>query len=140
MRVPSFPAALPRLPRLWRGLHRFAQYYGLARPVRTLFFIEGVLFLCFAGGITWLWRSLPEEGVKLHGNIDTGVDLLGTRQDLLWIAVLGAVVYLGNGALAWLVSPREHAAAVFLVASTIPVLLLLIGAVLFLARLNQVTP
>jgi len=69
--------------------------------------------------------------------VNTGVDLLGTRRDLLWIAALGSAVFVGNSLLAWTIAPRESAAAMFLLGATIPVLLLLLGATGFLAGLNR---
>ena len=108
------------------------------RAARMLLSGGGILFLMFLVGLAWLSRSLPEEGIKLHANVDTGVDMLGTRQDLLWIAVLGTAVFVGNSVLAWILAPREHAAMFFLLGATIPVLLLLLGSLVFLAGLNRI--
>lgn len=98
---------------------------------------DAALFFMFLGGLLWLWRSVPEEGVKLHGTISTGVDLLGSRTDLLWVGGLGALAVVGNGLLAWLVAPRESVAAMYLLVVTAAVLVLLVGVLLFLADLNR---
>ncbi len=107
------------------------------RLLWILLAIEAALLALLIGGLGVLVAALPEEGVKLHGNVNTGVDLLGSRNDLLWVGVFGLLVFLGNTLLAWVVAARERAAAYFLVSASMPVLLLLIGVTAFLAKLNR---
>jgi hypothetical protein len=117
-----------RLPRL------FARF---PRSARVLLWVEGALLVILCSTLFWLWRSLPDEGVKLHGNVDTGVDLLGARRDLLWVGAFGVLVVTINATLAWIVAPREEAAPLFLIGMSLPILALLLAAVFFLARLNR---
>lgn len=108
----------------------------LPKPVRLLLILEAVLLFAFAVLFTYAWRQLPPEGVKLHGNIDTGVDLLGRKVELVWVAALAALVTVGNSGLAAWLKSRDPAAALFLFGSTLPLLAGFAGALLFILRLN----
>lgn len=109
-----------------------------SRSVQILWGLIGSLFLTFLVGLGLLWRVLPDEGVKLHGNVNTGVDLLGSRNDLLWIAVLGSSIISVNGVLAWLAFSRDRAASLFLLSTSVAVMFLMLGVVIFLAVLNRI--
>lgn len=110
--------------------------WGLPRPVRVLCMASAALALTWAIAFSVVWRSLPADGVKLHGNIDTGVDLLGTRGDLLWIAAAAGLFVVANGTLAAWLRYREPVAALFLLGA-VPVLLMsLLGALFFVYHLN----
>lgn len=106
------------------------------RPLRALLLAELALFTFFAVSATLVWRSVPTEGVKLHGNIDTGIDLSGNRSDILWIAAAGTLLTLGNAALALALRNHEWLASLFLLGTTVPVLLGFSGALWFIFFLN----
>lgn len=110
---------------------------GQARPLRLVLIADGLLALLFLALLTVAWRTLPADGVKLHGNIDTGVDLLGRRVELLWVAVAAALIVLGNGGLAAWLRTRQPAAAAFLLGSTVPLLIGFVGVLLFVLSLNR---
>ena len=98
------------------------------------FFLLAVFFLLLGS----LWVRLPAEGVKLHGTVDIGIDLLGTKKDVLWFGVFAVTIFLFNMGLALVMVKREKLASIYLVASTGIVLLLLIGTMVFLMRLNRI--
>lgn len=100
--------------------------------------IDLVLFLVFAGALFWLWKSLPNEVVKLHGTVDNGVDLLGTRNDVLWIGGLAALIFMVNSVLAWLILKKEKLASLYLLVATVPIMVIFIGIIVFLANLNKI--
>jgi len=81
---------------------------------------------------------LPVEGVKLHGTVDVGVDLLGNRNDLIWLASLGILIFFGNCVLSVLLAKREKVAALYLLIATALIQVLLIGTVIYLVNLNNV--
>lgn len=85
-----------------------------------------------------MWLKLPAEGVKLHGTVDVGVDLLGGKNDLVWLAGLALVIYAGNNLLALFLRKREQVASLYLLISTGLIMVLLIGTVVFLASLNKI--
>lgn len=109
----------------------------LGHPLRALLCAEAVLFVLFLWFSVLVWRAVPVEGVKLHGNIDTGIDLLGSRSDIVWIAFTGAGAALGNGALALWLRKRERLASLFLLGTTVLVLLGFSGTLWFIFLLNQ---
>lgn len=115
---------------------RLHLFEALPREVRILLLASATLAVLWVTAFIVLWRFLPVEGVKLHGNIDTGVDLLGTRADLLWIAATTGLFVGVNSALAAWLRHREPVAALFLL-GTVPVLLVgLLGALFFVYHLN----
>lgn len=107
------------------------------RLFRILLIAELTLFLILVVGVAWLRSRLPDEGVKLHGNVDTGVDLLGTRDDLWWLAGIGGAIVLVNGALARFLAPRDAVASLFLFGTTLGVLVLLLVNLLVIAHMNR---
>ncbi len=109
----------------------------LAHPARALLIAEAALFLAFLASASVVWRAVPAESVKLHGNIDTGIDLLGSRSDILWVVASGVVTSLGNGALALWLWRREQLASLFLLGTTVIVLLGFTGATWFIFLLNR---
>lgn len=109
----------------------------LQEPVRGLLAAQGILAALVALALALVWRAVPPEGVKLHGTIDTGVDLLGSRRDLLWIFTLAVGILGGNAWLASWIRRREPVAALFLLSSTVPLLCGLLGALLFIFLLNR---
>lgn len=110
---------------------------GFPRPVRLLVLAQGALALAFLVTLLVVWRGLPAESVKLHGNIDTGVDLLGRRPELLWLLSVAVAITAGNAGLAAWLKRREPVAALFLLAATVPLLAGLTGALVFIALLNR---
>lgn len=112
-------------------------YRILGHPLRTLLCAEAILCVLFLASAVLVWRAVPAEGVKLHGNIDTGIDLLGSRSDIVWIAFTGVGAALGNGALALWLRKRERLASLFLLGTTVPVLLGFSGTLWFIFLLNQ---
>jgi hypothetical protein len=106
------------------------------KPLRVFLLVELALFIFFTVSSYLVWRSVPAEGVKLHGNIDTGVDLLGARSDILWIAAAGTAVTLGNMVLALVLRNREWLASYFLLGTTVLLLLGFSGALWFISLLN----
>lgn len=106
------------------------------RLFRILLITEIVLFLMLVVGVAWLRSRLPDEGVKLHGNVDTGVDLLGTRNELWWLAGIGGAVVAVNGILARFLAPRDAVAVLFLFGTTIAVLVLFLVSLLVVAQMN----
>lgn len=103
-----------------------------------IFFIDTLLLLIYASMLYWLWRVVPQEGVKLHGTVDLGVDLLGGKNDLLWFGSFGGAIFLINVLLALILVRREKIAALYLLFATGMIFLLLIGTLLFLFRLNKI--
>lgn len=110
------------------------------KPVRLLVLGELLLLALFGVGFSMLWQRLPTEGVKLHANIDTGVDLLGTRAEFGWLAGLVTALIAGNTFLAARLRSSQPAAAAMLLGATIPLLLGFLGVLLFIARLNVPLP
>lgn len=98
---------------------------------------DALLYVVFLLGFILTWRMFPAEGVKLHGNIDTGVDLFGDRRELLWLTALATAVAFGNPLLALWARTRDRAAATFLIGSTLPLLAGFLGALVFLFKLNR---
>lgn len=145
--MPSFPNVLRR-PLLrtpeWRMLSPFMRLITLQqfpKPVRLLALWVTLLSAVFGVGFFALWRTLPQEGVKLHATIDTGVDLLGTRAEFGWLAGIAATIVVGNTLLALRLRSSQPAAAVMLFATTIPILVGFLGVLLFLLNLNdRLTP
>lgn len=124
------------MPYAFARMVRTQLFQSLPRPVRLLLWAIVILTAVWIMAFTVLWRSLPVGGVKLHGNIDTGVDLLGNRADLLWIAAAAGFLVGVNSALAAWLRYREPLAALFLL-SAIPALLVgLMGALRFVYLLN----
>lgn len=103
---------------------------------RLLVFIHAVLALAFVVAFLLVWRGLPVENVKLHGNVDTGVDLLGMRRELFWVAATATLVTAGNAGLAAWLKAREPVAALFLLSVNVPLLAGLLGALVFIYFLN----
>lgn len=81
---------------------------------------------------------VPQEGVKLHGTVDLGVDLLGGKNDLLWFGGFGGAIFLINVLLAFFLVRREKVASLYLLFATGMIFLLLIGTLIFLFRLNKI--
>ncbi len=106
-------------------------------PFATLLGAEALFLLLLAGSAAAVWRSVPTEGVKLHGNIDTGIDLLGSRSDILWVTVAGTGAATGNVVLALWLKQRERLASFFLLGTTLAVLLGFTGALWFIWLLNR---
>lgn len=109
---------------------------GFPRPVRILLLASATFTIVWVIAFVAVWRSLPVDGVKLHGNIDTGVDLLGNRGDLLWVAAAAGFVVGVNGALAVWLRHREPVAALFLLGAVPALLGGLLGALQFVYHLN----
>lgn len=129
MLMPDVRALIPAgLPTLLRR----AMQAGRWTAVTTLL-LTGAFLL----GFGLLWIRLPAEGVKLHATIDTGIDLYGNRVELLWILALAIVMVGGNTALALSLRRTSPFASALLVGATIPLLLGFLGAVAFIASLNQ---
>ncbi|MDP3685314.1 MAG: hypothetical protein Q8R32_00615 [bacterium] len=110
------------------------------KPVRLLILGELLLLVLFGIGFWVLWQRLPADGVKLHANIDTGVDLLGTRAEFGWLAGIVAALIAGNTLLAAWLRSSQPAAAAMLLGATIPLLVGFLGVLLFIARLNLQLP
>lgn len=108
----------------------------LPKALKALLLTELALVLLLAGSAYVVWRAVPTEGVKLHGNIDTGIDLLGNRSDILWIAAAGIAMALGNVTLALMVRGRERLASLFLLGTAAPILFGFSGILWFIFLLN----
>lgn len=100
--------------------------------------LVAVLLVIFYALLAFLWIRLPTEGVKLHGTVDIGVDLLGTKNDLFWFGGFGLAVFVVNMSLSLVMVKRERIASIYLVASTGIVFFLLICTMLFLIKLNRI--
>ncbi len=125
--------AVTHPPARVRALARLASRH----PLRALALADALFLLLFGVLFVRLWRLLPGEGVKLHGNIDAGVDLYGPKPDLLWLPGMVFVLLAGNALLArWARVRGEPLATWFLLGITVPILAGAIGAVLFLSFLN----
>lgn len=113
---------------------------GLSRRsvIWTVFVANTLLFGIFCGGMVWLWKILPAEGVKLHGNINTGIDLLGRRDDLAWFGGMAVIIYLSNSLLAFLFSRREKIATLYLLIATSLIMALLLATLVFLVMINNI--
>lgn len=111
--------------------------FSLPKTARVTLAVIGLLIGALAVSTIIIWRRLPVEGVKLHGNIDVGIDLLGTRNDALWVFMSAVVIVVANLGLAVWLQTRETLAAVFLLGTTIPLLVGLTGALWFIFLLNQ---
>lgn len=96
----------------------------------TMLFILCILLFGYS------MQVLPAEGVKLRGTVDTGVDLLGMRSDIWWIAAFASLVYVGNTTIAILLYRYERVASLFLLAALIPLLLLTCAAIISILLLN----
>lgn len=107
------------------------------RLLLILFVSAFVLWMVFEGGLVWLWLSLPKGGIRLHGTVAGGVDLLGGRNELGWLGGLGMLVLTVNSLLAWYLWKKESVASYYLLAAMIPVYILFIAVVIFLADLNN---
>lgn len=110
------------------------------KPVRLLVLGELLLLALFGIGFSALWQRLPAEGVKLHANIDTGVDLLGSRAEFGWLAGIVAALIMGNTLLAIRVRASQPVAAAMLLGAMVPLLVGFLGVLLFIARLNVQLP
>lgn len=110
------------------------------RPVRLLVLGELLLLALFGAGFWALWKRLPTDGVKLHANIDTGVDLLGSRAEFGWLAGMVVALVAGNTLLAVRLRSSQPAAAAMLLGATVPLLAGFLGVLLFIARLNVPLP
>jgi len=120
---------------------RLLTLQSFPKPVRLLALCAVILSALFGVGFFALWRTLPLEGVKLHANIDTGVDLLGTRAEFQWLAGIATTMVIGNTLLAVRLRSSQPAAAVMFLAATVPILIGFLGVLLFIARLNfRLTP
>lgn len=113
------------------------QFRLLPRAGRMFALGELGLFLLFVIALAAAWRTFPADGVKLHGNIDTGVDLFGARAELLWLLAAATGVAAGNTGLALWARAREPAAALFLLGTAIAILLSFFGVLAFLLFLNR---
>lgn len=109
----------------------------LPRAARWLLTVALLLVPTFVVVFGMTWRRVPVEGAKLHGNIDVGVDLLGDRHDLLWVAFAATVIATGNLGLASWLRVKQPVAAMFLLASTVLLLGGLAGGLLFISSLNR---
>ena len=69
------------------------------------------LVVVFGALLCFLWFKLPMEGVKLHGTVDSGVDLLGAKNDLFWFGGFGFTVFVFNNGLAFFMLKREKLAS-----------------------------
>lgn len=98
-------------------------------------FVFLLVFLAFLGG---MWLKLPAEGVKLHGTVDVGVDLLGTKNELGWFGLFGLAVFCINMLLVVILAKRETLAALYLTVATGLIIFFLIVTAFFLLRLNRI--
>jgi hypothetical protein len=103
-----------------------------------IFSVDALLLAVYTAMLFWLWKVVPHEGVKLHGTVDLGVDLLGSKNDLLWFGGFGGAIFLINVLLALLLARREKVASLYLLFATGMIFFLLIGTLLFLFRLNKI--
>jgi len=103
-----------------------------------IFSVDALLLAVYSAMLYLLWRVVPHEGVKLHGTVDLGVDLLGSKNDLLWFGGFGGAIFLINVLLALLLARREKVASLYLLFATGMIFFLLIGTLLFLFRLNKI--
>lgn len=110
----------------------------LKNKLLWFFLADLALLLVFLAAIYWLWKALPDEAVKLHGTVENGVDLLGTKNDVLWIGGLALLVFLVNSILAGLTLKREKIASLYLLVATMPIMAIFIGVIAFLADLNKI--
>lgn len=110
-------------------------------PKSGLLFYSSVavlfLFLLFFAILALFWLKAPVDGVKLHGTVDIGIDLLGAKNDLIWFGVFGVLVFLVNMSLAFAMAKREFIASIYLIVATGLIFLLLIGTIFFLLKLNR---
>lgn len=112
-------------------------FFSLAKPVLAALLAVIILTFAVTASTVIIWRQLPAEGVKLHGNIDVGIDLLGTRNDVLLILGGALVVVIANLVLAAWLQNREKLAAQFLLGTTVIFLAGINGALWFIFFLNQ---
>ena len=140
--MPSFPDVLsrsfPKTPErpILPPFMRLLTLRSFPKPIRLLALCTVLLFALFGAGFFSLWRTLPVEGIKLHANIDTGVDLLGTRAEFGWLAGIAVTMVVGNTLLAARLRSSQPAAAVMFLAATALILIGFLGVLLFIARLN----
>ena len=100
--------------------------------------IDFALLGIFCVMTTVLWLKLPNEGVKLHGTVDLGVDLLGTRNDLIWFGGFGIAIFVINTLLGIILAKWDRIASMYLVVATGLIFMLLVATILFLFRLNRI--
>ncbi|MDO8511799.1 MAG: hypothetical protein Q7S57_00865 [bacterium] len=101
--------------------------------------IFDLVFLLIFFALLWgMWTKLPADGVKLHGTVDVGVDLLGTRNEIGWFGIFGLAVYSVNMLLAFILVKREKIATLYLVVATGLIIFFLIVTAFFLMRLNRI--
>lgn len=112
------------------------KHISVFRPVWGIIIVNCILFLCFTVLFYWTMRILPEDGVKLRGTVETGVDLLGSRNELWWILGFGAAIFSGNTFLAFIVRRFEHVASLYLLCAIPPVLLIASAALVVILALN----
>ena len=117
-------------------LMRFITLEQFPKPIRVVALCTLGLLILFSVGFALLWRALPAEGVKLHANIDTGVDLFGTRAEFSWLAGIAVAMIIGNMVLALRLRHAQPAAAAMFFSATIPILLGFLGVLVFIASLN----
>lgn len=108
----------------------------LPRTARIVLLADVVLLVTFLLSFWSVWHSLPTEGVKLHANIDTGIDIFGQRKELFWLFGIAVSTVVGNTLLAKTLRQSQPLAAGLFLGSTVPLLVGFLGALLFIARLN----
>ena len=106
------------------------------QTARLAILTELTLVLAFLATFSFVWRTLPSDGIKLHANIDTGIDLFGSRQELLWLVGMFIAMTGGNTFLAAVLRRQQPLAAVFLFGATLPLLIGFLGVLAFILKLN----
>lgn len=104
--------------------------------VRLTILTECALVIVLVAAFVFVWRSLPSDGIKLHANTDTGIDLFGSRQELLWLIGMFIAIIGGNTLLAAALRRQQPLAAVFLLGATLPLLIGSLGVLAFILKLN----
>jgi hypothetical protein len=113
------PAAAPPVPRLqpWRGRWATARRQTAARrPVWTdrwalgLALVAAALDAALALVLWQRYEALPEL-IAIHFNAFGEADLIGGRQDIFWLPLIGALVWAANGIVATVTSPYDRVLA-----------------------------
>ena len=107
---------------------------------RDRFVRGGIIVATVGAAALWLGlllaiKQLPEIAF-LHYNIYFGIDLIGSRYQLLVLPAIGSVVLVINGVLGAVVFPMEKALTYFLVGAAVLTQLLFILAAVFLLFVN----